>query len=263
MRPIISLTMLSLLLTTTPAKADPLGDPDIPNGQRLVYSFTTNYDKALFLREVKAREEVKESEHRIERIEEGGKGYYRIHDTGVRENGYRIDNVTTVERGETVRPVSFRARDLNPAGRTIREMQARFDDEALDYPADTYPVFAAWTAIRGLHFRKGHRAAVHIWLTPTEIYRIRLTVEEKETVNVPAGAFECYRVELEPDVRSILPVGDFLASLIQPFIPTYHFWYSTEPSHPLIRFEGSLGGAGAVNTTVELKAIDWGEGSDG
>ena len=37
-------------------------------------------------------------------------------------------------------------------------------------------------------------------------------------------------MELEPDIRFILPVVDFLASLIQPFIPTHHF-YSVEPSH--------------------------------
>jgi len=245
------------------ALAQPLGDPDIPHGQRLVYKFTTTYKSTLFLREIKEREEVDESVHLIERYEESGRCYYRINDTGTRINGYMFAHATILERGEHLMPVSFRASDSNPAGRTIRAMHANFDDEALSYPDDTYPIFSAMTAIRGLDFSPGARKAVHLWIAPTEIYRIWLEVEEKETIKVPAGTFECYRVELKPDIRSIMPIGDFLASLIQPFIPTYHFWYSAERSHPLVRFEGSLGGAGASNTVVELKEIEWGKEAGG
>ena len=201
------------------ALAQPLGDPDIPHGQRLVYKFTTTYKSTLFLREIKEREEVDESIHLIECYEDGGKRYYRINDTGTRINGYKFSHVTVLERGEHLTPVSFRASDTNPSGMAIRAMHAHFDDEALSYPKDTYPIFSAMTAIRGLDFTPGAKTAVHLWITPTEIFRIWLEAEEKETIEVPAGTFECYKVELKPDIRSIMPIGDFLASLIQPFIP--------------------------------------------
>lgn len=258
----ILLLFVISILTVQTAQARPLGDPDIPHGQRLVYKFTTTYKSTLFLKEIKEREEVDESIHLIECYEEGGKRYYRVNDTGTRVNGYKFTHVTVLERGEHLKAISFRAADTNPSGTAIRAMHAHFDDEALSYPEDTYPIFAAMTAIRGLDFTPGARTAVHLWITPTEIFRIYLEVEEKETIEVPAGSFECYRVELKPDIRSIMPIGDFLASLIQPFLPTYHFWYSAGPSHPLVKFEGSLGGAGASETTIELKQIEWGMSPD-
>jgi hypothetical protein len=38
-------------------------------------------------------------------------------------------------------------------------------------------------------------------------------------------------------------------------MPKYHFWYSTEASHPLVKFEGNLGGTGAGEQIWELKEI--------
>jgi hypothetical protein len=61
---------------------------------------------------------------------------------------------------------------------------------------------------------------------------------------------------MKPDIRTVLPVSNLLAKLIQPFLPQYRFWFSTEPSHPLVKFEGALGGAGAAKHVVELKSIE-------
>lgn len=249
-----ALFLLSLVVTLA---AEPMGDPNIPDGQRIVYTYDTTYKSSIFLKEIKEKEEVRESVNTIECYEEEGKRFYKVRDRGTRANGFMFDHVTILERGDYVKPISFRASDSNPEGRLIREMFARFDDEALVYPEDTYPIFSSITAIRGLDFKPGARAEVYLWLAPTEIYRIFLDVEEIETIVTEAGSFECFKLELKPDIRAILPIGDFLASLLQPFLPKYYFWYSTEPSHPLVKFKGSLGGAGASHTVVELKEIAW------
>ncbi len=254
------LAVLFFLFVVETAAAEPMGDPDIPDGQRIVYTYDTSYKSSFFLKEIKEKEEVLESVNTIEFYGEEGKRFYRVRDRGRRVNGYTFDHVTILERGDYLTPISFRASDSNAEGRIIREMFARFDDEALVYPDDTYPIFSSITAIRGLDFKLGGRAEVFLWLAPTEIYRIFLDVDAIETISTAAGSFECYRLELKPDIRAILPIGNFLASLLQPFLPEYYFWYSTEPSHPLVKFSGSLGGAGASHTVVELKEIEWGEG---
>jgi len=81
-------------------------------------------------------------------------------------------------------------------------------------------------------------------------------VIKKETIEVPAGTIPCFYGEMRPDIRTILPVGSFLARLLSPFIPKYHFWFSCAPSHPLVKFEGVLGGAGAAPHTIELTRIE-------
>ncbi|MFC1889987.1 hypothetical protein ACFL4G_09535 [Thermodesulfobacteriota bacterium] len=255
-----ALITLVLIWTVGTVAAEPLGDPDIPDGQRIVYSYDTTYKSSIFLKDIKEMEEVRRSVNTIEHYEEEGKRFYRVRDRGMRANGYTFNHVTILERGGYLKPISFRASDSNPEGRIIREMFARFDDEALVYPEDTYPIFSSITAIRGLDFKPGSRAEVFLWLAPTEIYRIFIDVEAMETIVTAAGTFECYRLDLKPDIRAILPIGVFLASLLQPFLPEYYFWYSTEPSHPLVKFKGSLGGVGASYTVVELKEIEWGRG---
>jgi hypothetical protein len=61
---------------------------------------------------------------------------------------------------------------------------------------------------------------------------------------------------MKPDIRSIIPVGGLLSKLLQPFIPKYRFWFAVDGSHPLAKFEGVLGGAGAARHTIELKQIE-------
>ena len=110
--------------------------------------------------------------------------------------------------------------------------------------------------MRGVDFREKARVSFCIWVTPTEIYRMSFDVEEKGTVKVPAGEIPCYYGEMKPDIRTILPIGSFLARLLGPFVPRHHFWFSSEGSHPLVKFEGVLGGTGAAPHTIELTKIE-------
>ncbi len=242
---------------STYSNAGSFRDPMIPDGQALSYRYTSKSYSPLFLGEIKQGEEVEESSTVITTlVDEQGKKTYQIVDRGRRKNGYRLEHIShlAVEQ-EGLKPVSFSARDLNPQGRTIRHMQAVFDDPAVRYPEDTFPVFCIVQAMRGTLFEEAQQVTLTLWIAPTELFRLVLFIRDTVQTSVPAGTFTCYLVEMRPDIRSILPMSPLLARLVQPFVPEYRFWFSVEPSHPLVRFEGALGGAGAVKHTIELTKI--------
>ena len=235
----------------------PFLDPGIPDGQIVSYSYKTAEYPNKFLIDVKKGEEVVTSSSRIEVVHSpAGKKIYRIHDAGSRRNGFHFEHVSEILAEEKLKPLGFVAMDMNPEGRVIREMKAVFDDPTLSYPPGTFPVFCLVQAMRGIPFTDDNRITFYLWIAPTEIFSMSLDVTKKEMVQVPAGEFLCYLVEMKPDIRTILPIGSFLAKLLQPFIPKYRFWFSCDQSHPMVKFEGILGGAGAAKHTIELTRIE-------
>jgi len=245
---------VTILFIPVLLRAAPFSDPRIPDGQTLTYRFSPGKHKNEFLLEAKQREEVLESVTRITAARDpAGEKEYLVHDQGARRGGIRFEHRSRLlVRDGALLTLGFESCDRSPAGRTIRRFEAAFDDPAADYPPDTYPVICLVQALRGLPFQEKGSIPFNVWVAPTEIFRMYFDVIEKETVQVPAGTFECFHGEVRPDIRTILPVGNVLASLLKPFIPRYHFWFSCGPSHPLVRFEGVLGGAGAAPHTVEL-----------
>jgi hypothetical protein len=257
--------LICLLALPSLVAAEPLfTDPDIPDGQTLHYRFETGSYASDYLIDVKEREEVVESTHqtRVE-INDKGEKIYRVEDWGSRKNGQRFKHVSEIRPGKNgLEPLGFRTEETTGKGKVIRRMEASFDDPSLTYPENTFPVFCVEHVMRGINFEEKKNFPIYVWVTPTEIYRMHLDVLGKETIKVPAGEIPCYLVEMKPDIRTIMPIGRFLAGLLSPFIPKYRFWFACEESHPLVKFEGVLGGSGAAPHTVELTGIEYPAGSE-
>jgi len=255
-------TFLGFLVTVLFLPATLMGitfsDPHIPDGQTLHYRYTPGQYKNEYLLKVKQGEEVLESFNRVTvATNDKREKEYRVHDQGARRSGYRFQHVSRIlVRDGGLVPIGFETQDSNPQGRVIRRFEAAFDDPTADYPPDTYPVYSIIQVLRGMTFREKETVSFNVWVTPTEIFGMHFDVVRQETIEVPAGTIPCFYGEIRPDIRTILPVGSLLAKLLTPFIPRYHFWFSCGPSHPLVKFEGILGGAGAAPHTVELTRIE-------
>jgi len=248
---------ISILAFPAPPRCQPFLDPGIPDGQTVHYSYRTGGYPNDFLIEVKQGEEVVKSTSRVQIVSRSeGNKIYRVQDTGVRRNGYQFEQVSEIRAEPEFKPLGFTTKDRNPEGRIIREMGAAFDDPTLSYPPGTFPVFGLVQVMRGTPFQQGKRAVFYLWLAPTEIVRMRLEVVRQEKIQVPAGEFVCYLAEMKPDIRSIIPVGGLLSKLLQPFIPKYHLWFACDHAHPMVKFEGVLGGTGAAKHTIELERIE-------
>lgn len=236
---------------------NPFHDPMIPDGEVLVYKFHgQSFDNA-FLSDIKRGEEV-DSIRFATNIDHDASGQkmYRITEDGQRRNGFRVAHIfeLLVEDGD-LKPLSVSGTDFNKSGRAIRSTTAFFDDPSVVYPEETFPVVLAHHALRGSEFRRGNSFSFLALIQPMVIVRLFVRVGDVEEVEVPAGRMKCHRVELKPDISTMMSLPSFLTKLLQPFMPRYHIWYSVEASHPLVKFEGNLGGTGAGEQVWELKEI--------
>ena len=149
------------------------------------------------------------------------------------------------------------------SGRVVAENWRDFQDPMYDFPKDsslcyiyTIPI---WFMSRDL--KEGSRHDFNLLLSP-EGMSIHMFAEVKgvETITMPAGTFECFRVILEPDLEKILGRWSWAKPIINPFVPDYDFWVQKTPPHFQVRFEGKFGPVGASPTQayelIEVKIFE-------
>ena len=150
------------------------------------------------------------------------------------------DKVEAVADSETIRPRSIERVVDGPEG--VRRWQVEYkdgsalvvqrteDDDRRDEITVPTRSYDSWTDVflwRTIDFREGYEATYADVLSATlakpQVISQSLTVTGKETVEVPAGAFEAWRLE----IRS--PDG------------TQRAWYADTETRPLVRYDnGSL-----------------------
>jgi hypothetical protein len=76
-------------------------------------------------------------------------------------------------------------------------------------------------------------------------FSVELSVKGKETVKIDGTAYECWKVQLG--------ASGFLGSLMGSLMGKSLYWFSTDPTHYLVRAEGPSGGPGSQPRILELQ----------
>ena len=122
--------------------------------------------------------------------------------------------------------------------------------EGLDIP----PNCCASTSSMGLYLREASfipksMVSLNIMMMD-QTFKINVTTaKEKELITVPAGTFECHKVELTPDVGSMMdqlstgfhfPPGFYTIAqkLVSRFMPSIINWYAVDSPHHSVKYEG-------------------------
>ena len=63
---------------------------------------------------------------------------------------------------------------------------------------------------------------------------MKIELRGKEKIKTPAGAFECYKIELVPQLG--------ILNVVRPFAPKAYFWFTVSPPHFWVRYEGPEAG---------------------
>jgi len=99
--------------------------------------------------------------------------------------------------------------------------------------------------LRGYNFEAPEPFDFYIFSSEAKLFRIQAQMIGTETVRVPAGEFECYKMEL------ILDLG--VANLLTKYIlPKTYMWFSKKQPHYWLKFEGLEGGVGSPYVVMEL-----------
>src|SRR5262249_45758146 len=99
--------------------------------------------------------------------------------------------------------------------------------------------------LRFLPFDHMHSSAIHFLSNEPRLYEMRIAMRGKERIKTPVGEFECYQVELIPNLGVL--------NVIRSFAPKARFWFSASSPHFWVRYEGPENGAGSPDIVMTLK----------
>jgi hypothetical protein len=195
---------------------------------------------------------------RTVRFTEKGSGRYSGFDREV-----RWDTETTWTIGEAFRPMRTERTVTDMAGKPLVTEQKSFNFDKgtvdiereelstghkfrrlLSIPADTLTVDGIAGALRSLPFEQARPVELHLLSNEPRLYDVSLEVRGRERVRTPAGQFDCYKVELRPGL-GVLNLFGFL-------IPKAYFWFTVDPPHYWVRYEGPENGRGTPQVVMEL-----------
>jgi hypothetical protein len=198
---------------------------------------------------------------KVVRFTERGSGLYSPFNREVRWNTESVWSV-----GEAFRPLTIEHAVTDSAGRVLLrerklfqfdrgvvgiERRDRADGPAskssLKIPSDTLTVDGLPAALRSLPF--GSRPfQIHLLSNEPKLYPMSLEVRGRERVRTPAGDFECYKVELVPDLGAL--------NLLRFAAPKVYFWFTVDPPHFWVRYEGPENGRGTPDIVVNLSSFE-------
>ena len=199
---------------------------------------------------------------RIIRFTERGNGRYSPFEREVRWN---VETAWTAE--ESFLPLQTERVVTDAAGRRLmRERKSfNFDGGAVEIdredgpsgpqsrrsikiPPDTLAVDGIAGALRALPFERPRPFQAHLLSNEPRLYEVSVEARGRERVRTPAGEFECYKVELVP--------GLGVLNLFRFAIPKAYFWFSVDPTHFWVRYEGLENGRGTPEVVMELARFE-------
>jgi hypothetical protein len=115
--------------------------------------------------------------------------------------------------------------------RDVKTLQ--WGGELESYPRSVTPLLACATVLRGMEFRRGEKRQFAVWLANTAYWPVDLHIEKRERIEVPAGAFEAWRIRVRPSFREVAGVLD---RVVQAVLPPFVVHFEAEEPHRFLQF---------------------------
>ena len=124
-------------------------------------------------------------------------------------------------------------------------------------PADTYPPEAPLGhVLTRMGLGRRERASFHVLLGDRAVVQVDAGVDGRETIRVPAGEFEAWRIHMRPSAASLFPSLPALAVRFASFfIPRPTVWLSVAEPQRFRQFAGTMGPPGTPSLHVRLETI--------
>ena len=228
---------------------------DVPEGEQVTYrvTFQEREEKSFALDGDLSN--LESFTYRTRRYQENGREYFEMRETERIRGGFRNEFLTVFEVGSYWRLLRYSETLYSFTGKIIRSHTSDYDDAAFSFPGPLVLTHCITYWLRGIAFDRTSQATFYIALLgdSSPPWRIRAKVGPIEEIEAPAGKFSCYKVTIVPDMGHILGKWKWASFIITPLIPDFFIWYSTEPPHPMVKFEGALGVKGI--TAVQIHEL--------
>lgn len=139
-----------------------------------------------------------------------------------------------------------------PSGKTVRKEFFDLSDPVFKYPPDSFHPYTLELFFRSLPLKIGYKGSFHLWLAPKSVIRMTILVDKTEKVKTPAGEFECFCLQMTPNLEDFLGKA---GKVVQPLIPGYTFWLAVKGTHPVVKYRGPLGEVNMVGAPIEIHEL--------
>jgi len=182
----------------------------------------------------------------LRRVSEGEENCYEVNVVTETGTGDVVEEVLLLQGAESLSPRAYRMAGKRRDGSTAIEGQIVYDQS--DLPPNGLPVAGIGVWLRGAPFG-GKKTGLTFHLVGHQGARLRMegtVFPKKEKVSVKAGEFQCYKIDVTPDVVSLMDLQGSsvpipgLSTFMRQFTTTFHYWYAIEKPHQLVKFEAYL-----------------------
>ncbi|MDY6958804.1 MAG: DUF3108 domain-containing protein [Halobacteriota archaeon] len=227
--------------------------PKVPDGENLFYR----------IKDKDSDEIIGYRRYKISKIVEEGKECYEVNvktESTDEEYNEVIDETSILGIDEVLRPITRRMITTVRDGKLVSDMKMNYEE--LDIPPNCCTSLSALALyLRSGPFDPKLTTSVNVMMADRLFVINSTTSKEKESITVPSGTYDCYKVELTPDIASLmdqLPAGfnfpqafyTLAQRLVSRFIPSIYYWYSVDEPHIPIMYEGVEHSSSSVGEAI-------------
>jgi len=158
-----------------------------------------------------------------------------------------------------VQQTKFRREIIKFSGKKVLTYDIDFEGLRSEFPEDSYASEIFSFCFRGLDMTSRSKFRYYWWASDRSALPMYLKFKRPKTITTPAGTFKCYRIELYGNIADLLNRGDYLNTILQPFLPDMVLYYDVNPPHYFIHYRGSMGPPGSAEGNMDLVRIVKGE----
>jgi len=206
--------------------SSPFRDPRILDGEKSIYSVRVG-------RNPSTSQLTSVIEHDngayVAYLESGSKDSFgiKVEQRFLRENGHIMIDSYRAESRFKDRVVS------REEGFFTGTEHIPFGGELAPYPRGVMPLLGGLTLLRGMDFTRGAKLKLDFWMMFSITWPIEARVEKRTTLNVEAGQFDTWQVNIRP---SFSHISGLLDKVVAGFLPPFTAHFDTADTHRMIRF---------------------------
>ena len=238
--------LLITILLETEVSCSVLKDPGIPDGEQIVWRVTREKDDGILFGTITWHIKDRDGKPVYEITEDGGErkqGKYVIDRSDLRLIWAHVIRETDEGKSEATIEVRGNRQYL------VHNHGNKSKDKRIDHEPEGYNGMSLGFSLRGFPFES--QTEVKLKLTPPfrpgipfwawKMWKSYIKLLGEEKVTVPAGTFDCYKLEVAAS-----------GGLIRRFTSEYYFWFTKEPPHRFVKYQDDDGKA--VTELMEIRS---------
>ncbi len=146
------------------------------------------------------------------------------------------------------------------SGEKVLVHDVDFEGLGKTIPEDSYTGEIMTFLFKGLNMTPKSKFSYHWWASDRSVFPMHLKVKKPKEITTSSGTHRCYPIELSPmNIAEFLNKGDYLNTIITPFLPDTIMYFDANPPHHFVYYKGSFGPPGSPEVVLELVKIVKGE----